>query len=246
MKHSMDDEMHTSRVTIVWMKSTSGMDRGATLRICKMLSCLPNQLAAIHFCIVGEKPNFLHGSVVALAQFAAETFFRVRMKVHFGSPSELKYTLQTYGIPATVLPVGQDGQIQDGLHCQRWSKRRMEERETRKLEEATEKARPTFLIRHGKDSSPDSNHMQEKMESMTPSDTVTTKSDASKNQAQTVNIKGPDEAFHHGSPQVGIPSNGDILLGRGRLSQEHVVSGAEFPSYLRDIAILTLFPLIVG
>lgn len=41
---------------------------------------------------------------------------------------ELKYILQTFGIPASTMPITSEGEILVDDHCEKWAKRRNEER----------------------------------------------------------------------------------------------------------------------
>jgi hypothetical protein len=45
-----------------------------------------------------------------------------------GTLTELKYTLQTFGIPAATLPIENDGELLMDFHRDSWARRRREER----------------------------------------------------------------------------------------------------------------------
>lgn len=90
-----------------------------------------------------------------------------------GSATELKYILQTFGIPGSFIPVTSEGEVTVDSETSKWKKRRQAER----------------------------------LAKSTNDDGVGTDKEKGNN-----NLAG----------LIGTPGNHDVLLGRGRLSQDHI------------------------
>jgi hypothetical protein len=91
------------------------------------------------------------------------------MKYMFlGSCTELKYTLQTFGIPSFAIPLTDEGEVLLESERDRWAKQRRKEEERRSYIVVDRPTEPSTTVR------------------------------------------------------VGTPGNSDVLLGRGRLFQNHV------------------------
>lgn len=87
----------------------------------RLLAALPWRLEAIHLCYdsVMLKPLF------ALFMLYSSMFNRVRTREHFGGPSDVLLSLQTFGIPTNLgnFPVAPDGTFLTHLCIERWEKR---------------------------------------------------------------------------------------------------------------------------
>lgn len=149
------------RVCVIWMADTNnGMDRTAAWEIGRMLKGLPTQFSALHICVPSLRLHFAHGSLVALGCYAIGKLTLLRLKTHFGkvrvvstwrsnafwshlvlvsvcppgTPVELKNTLQDYGIPASIIPISDEGHI-DTKDCNlKWKHFRIEERQRRAVQ----------------------------------------------------------------------------------------------------------------
>jgi hypothetical protein len=84
---------------------------------------------AYHMCFQPERYEQM-GPMIALGRMAVETYDRHRYRVHTGSPLELKYALQTFGIPVSALPIDDDGIVSTEYNTEFWEKQRLEERRT--------------------------------------------------------------------------------------------------------------------
>eukprot|EP00934_Nitzschia_sp_Nitz4_P006172 Nitzschia sp. Nitz4//scaffold44_size153857//48705//50223//NITZ4_002711-RA/size153857-augustus-gene-0.18-mRNA-1//-1//CDS//3329552127//6162//frame0 len=75
---------------------------------------LPRRIVAAHYCFCNEamKPY-----VVGL-QLAIDQEVRKRLRVHFGTPTEISHKLQTFGIPMKCGPMDDRGNISTETHIQ--------------------------------------------------------------------------------------------------------------------------------
>jgi hypothetical protein len=77
-----EETQRNGRVLILW-GSDKRMDRVATWRIARLASCLPFHFNASHVCFQPEHSKVIR-PMVALAQFAAASFYRLRVRTHTG------------------------------------------------------------------------------------------------------------------------------------------------------------------
>mmetsp|Transcript_5190 Transcript_5190/g.12023 ORF Transcript_5190/g.12023 Transcript_5190/m.12023 type:complete len:281 (+) Transcript_5190:188-1030(+) len=86
------------------------------------VAAMPLRITAIHFyCPITPTYQF----AAAAVSLISPTFFRVRVRTHFGSLTKCKYSLMTYGIPGAQLPVTASGRIKTTNHF-RWIKAQKE------------------------------------------------------------------------------------------------------------------------
>jgi len=88
----------------------------------KFLAAFPIRFSAIHICLPNT-PAFQFAA--AAISLIAPTFMRVRVRKHFGSLTECRYSLMAYGIPSDQLPVTVSGRIKTTNHL-RWIKTQKE------------------------------------------------------------------------------------------------------------------------
>jgi hypothetical protein len=82
---------------------------------------------------------------------AVDTYDRHRYRVHTGSTLELKYALQTFGIPVSALPIDDDGVVSTEYNTEFWKKQRTAER--RKIEFDSSAAEAMMTADGGNDTS---------------------------------------------------------------------------------------------
>lgn len=150
-----------------------------------------------------------------------------------GTPAELKYTLQTYGIPSSIFPVSDDGQILKELDLVRWSERRPEERSFRQRQLTLKMAAKAgqypsaskphhlstpivdglvpFSSKH-----PSGYPVPGKVDSTGFPTTVPSSPNS------TLECRRSNSDNGKNLTRVLTPGNNDVLLGRGLLSQLHV------------------------
>jgi hypothetical protein len=110
-----------------------------------------------------------------------------------GTPVELKSKLQDFGIPSSIIPISDSGEVLSKQETFKWAERRLEERSRRiKLHDGD----PGNLS---------------SVSASRPEDDVVKVLQLGQDETESLN-------------SVVTPSNSDILLGRGRLCREHVVS----------------------
>lgn len=82
------------RVMVIWLRQEVGMDRATSWEIAKLSRRIPTKIVALHFCVVGPRPNFLTDTVLAISCYGVDTLARLRSKIHFGT-TETKKTKET-------------------------------------------------------------------------------------------------------------------------------------------------------
>lgn len=146
-----------------------------------------------------------------------------------GTPAELKYTLQTYGIPASIFPVTDDGQILKEFDLVRWSQRRLEERILRQRQLAAKDGRYPTTSKTQRFLSPTANGLVPFSSKRLLSNAITSEDVDSTGYSNTIpaspagveSVTTESEEVKK-STRVLTPGNNDVLHGRGRLSQLHV------------------------
>eukprot|EP00934_Nitzschia_sp_Nitz4_P003017 Nitzschia sp. Nitz4//scaffold9_size221794//175589//177369//NITZ4_001373-RA/size221794-snap-gene-0.190-mRNA-1//-1//CDS//3329561082//3007//frame0 len=192
MSRMHDDETQVKgRIFVVWMARAIAMERSHSWEVVKMLKTVPKKIPATHFCIVGEKPSTIQSSIIALVCFGFEKLLRLRSRYHCGTPQELKAILRSFGIPSSLLPIDESG-LKTPFDGTRLARRREEER------------------------------LEERLRALKASSSI-----KSVEQPETKAVNAEKSGTLHTSPshpassRVPAPGFHDILLGRGRLSQEH-------------------------
>jgi hypothetical protein len=92
------------------LTSTVFNERGP--QILAVIPLHPVRIAAMHLCT----DNLVAKTAFSMAQYYIEAEFVLRFTSQFGSPSECQYSLMTFGIPLSTLPVRQDGKLDLKLH----------------------------------------------------------------------------------------------------------------------------------
>jgi hypothetical protein len=124
------DEIETQRHGIVniLFNCEQEFDRTTTWKASRLTSCLPVRFVGFHSCFLNEYFDEKQGSTLSLGRLAMESSQRHRNRTHTGSIAELKYTLQTFGIPVSVLPIDDFGVVCCRYNRDFFEKQRTEER----------------------------------------------------------------------------------------------------------------------
>eukprot|EP00536_Pseudo-nitzschia_multiseries_P016554 jgi/Psemu1/292587/fgenesh1_pg.1142_\ len=99
---------------------------GITETVRKLHAASPVRFGAIHLCLPNTPTYQFAAAAVSLI---SPTFMRVRVRKHFGSLTECRYSLMAYGIPSDQLPVTASGRIKTTNHL-RWIKAQKEREDT--------------------------------------------------------------------------------------------------------------------
>eukprot|EP00934_Nitzschia_sp_Nitz4_P005336 Nitzschia sp. Nitz4//scaffold60_size111251//36487//38209//NITZ4_004143-RA/size111251-processed-gene-0.22-mRNA-1//1//CDS//3329555552//5326//frame0 len=202
------------RVLVAWLlDGYVAPNHSEAMELMKIPKALPQKVSAFHLCVVGGKQSTFQNSLLALFFYGLETILRFRTKVHFvlrvhiqsktGTPAEIKNKLRSFGIPSSLLPVTNDGEMVLEYGNQMWQ-------DVRKQEQQLHPRNPTE---------------RSDSERMTPE--VVTEPGHSKSLSERTSTGNAPEVPHvnssslHSEELVILPSSNDVLLGRGRLSQEH-------------------------
>mmetsp|Transcript_24896 Transcript_24896/g.58418 ORF Transcript_24896/g.58418 Transcript_24896/m.58418 type:complete len:524 (+) Transcript_24896:322-1893(+) len=112
-------------VALIWFDPTTKLDEPSSIKsnIDSMANLFPvvsTRIAAIHVCTPDTPTHRLGRSLLAMALSIYE---RTRLKMHTGTPMELRYVLNSYGIPSDSLPVSWTGKIKI-QYLKQWMKTR--------------------------------------------------------------------------------------------------------------------------
>ncbi|CAJ1947101.1 unnamed protein product [Cylindrotheca closterium] len=83
----------------------------------KFMLCLPLKFSSSHYCInVGNSKNVaIHKSVIETFIKVLPSYARARTKLHYGSALEIRYSLQSHGIPMDTYPIDSNGNIRQDM-----------------------------------------------------------------------------------------------------------------------------------
>jgi len=175
----------------------------------------PIKFQAFHF--LTDKNSFLMKQFINQIQLSVAKEVRHRFRRHIGSQQECFYSLMGYGMPIPVIPITEKGGIRQVNH-QKWVEYRMKKERALNgqiissgsvvAEAAKSNAGVTLTLNRPKS-----------IQTSNDSDTDTTVSTLASTATATAL-----------TPVIDLPSRYDVLLGRGRGSQDH--SGNR---YLRDL-----------
>jgi hypothetical protein len=127
MNNATELETQRNGVVFVIFNSSRAFDRVLVWKTGRLLSGLPIRFVAYHMCFEREQYEKIK-PVIALGRMAVNSFDRNRQRMHIGSPMELKYTLQTFGIPVATMPIDDDGIVSAQSSNEFWKQQRAEER----------------------------------------------------------------------------------------------------------------------
>ena len=96
-----------------------------------LLSCLPIKFTSIHICF--DDPRFRIMNALLMLQMGRER--RVRLRMHYGTHTECRYGLMTFGVPVEGLPLTDDGDIKTTTHMKWIAKRKVKESKLKRSEE---------------------------------------------------------------------------------------------------------------
>eukprot|EP00934_Nitzschia_sp_Nitz4_P000476 Nitzschia sp. Nitz4//scaffold72_size95085//141//1508//NITZ4_004741-RA/size95085-processed-gene-0.0-mRNA-1//1//CDS//3329557318//476//frame0 len=103
--------------------SDFGRRRELNRRFAEVMSATPMRVEAMHLCI----DSFLWRPIIAIFKLAATMFTRLRCREHYGNQQEVRFSLQTFGIPMDTVEVSV-ASSEDNANF--WKKRReLEERQ---------------------------------------------------------------------------------------------------------------------
>jgi hypothetical protein len=127
MNNATELETQRNGVVFVIFNSARAFDRVLIWKTGRLLSGLPIRFVAYHMCFEREQYEKIE-PVIALGRMAVESFDRTRHRVHIGSPIELKYALQTFGIPVATMPIDDCGIVSVQFSNEFWKQQLAEER----------------------------------------------------------------------------------------------------------------------
>jgi hypothetical protein len=99
----------------------------------RVFAAIPVRICAIHFCFPDTIFFRMARAIFTLAVGKAE--LRNRLRFHVGTDVELKYTVGTFGIPSSVIPITEAGNVKT-VHFNKWIKMRtiVEQAETSQMQ----------------------------------------------------------------------------------------------------------------
>lgn len=112
------DDVQTQRqgiVFLVWFSEAMNMKRGG-MKIIKDRDIHSVRASAIHIC---SPDTPFHRLRRALVTMNVGPVARTQMKVHLGTSVEMRYILQSYGIPIDHIPISYSGTIKTG-YARQW------------------------------------------------------------------------------------------------------------------------------
>ncbi|CAJ1936694.1 unnamed protein product [Cylindrotheca closterium] len=88
---------------------------------------VPTRYSGIHYCLQAKSHHLaLNNALVSLFLNGVPQHARVRTRIHYGSIMELQYQLQSFGIPLSTIPFGEEGNIRNDI-LNVWIDRHLEE-----------------------------------------------------------------------------------------------------------------------
>ena len=121
-----DEETQKKGMVLVGhnMGHKSATDRTPVRAIMRMRQVLPMRVVTLHYCHDNAKAR----PIMYLAAFLSGAYGRVRFRPQYGSPSEVRFKLSTFGIPIDTLPITEEGECKLKPHKQWVQRRRKEEK----------------------------------------------------------------------------------------------------------------------
>jgi hypothetical protein len=101
-------------VLIQYCVGTPLSSRGLIHKLGRLVNCMPVRPVSIHAC-VGDSAVKAAATIAALLIGATNT---VRFRVHSGSDQEVLYDLLTFGIPVHALPISPTGEVSTTQHTE--------------------------------------------------------------------------------------------------------------------------------
>mmetsp|Transcript_22713 Transcript_22713/g.48209 ORF Transcript_22713/g.48209 Transcript_22713/m.48209 type:complete len:481 (+) Transcript_22713:126-1568(+) len=133
MFYSISDDIESQRKGITYLCWAGSNEIGGRLPkkadvdiISRMQLGIPLRTCSTHFCLP-DKPYF---HVIRTVFAMAHVVFRSRLKFHIGEEVELRYKLQSYGIPVELIPVTGTGNIKT-VYFKQWLRLRKIMEETK-------------------------------------------------------------------------------------------------------------------
>ena len=157
------------------------------------ITCMPLRFAGIHICLLPEYFLEQQEPVLSLGRLAMDSSERHRYRTHTGSLAEIKYKLQTFGIPVSALPLDDSGVCSSEYNRDFMTKQRMVERQSFDL--LMTASIGEFLDLNESNGDIHQSQHQEAEDRLAP-------------------LPQP-------SSYIGTPGKHDVLMGRGRSCQEH-------------------------
>jgi len=110
--------------------SSKNLHLDLLLRSSMITKAMPQQILGVHFCYDNEYVQ----PILSMLQMIVGSAARLRFRSHFGSPLEVKYSLQNFGIPYESLPLDQNGRT-DCSRIQAFIQEQIQVEERRKQEQ---------------------------------------------------------------------------------------------------------------
>lgn len=118
-------------VVVVWgvggkNSVTRRLNASTFWKASEVKNAVPSKVVAFHFCY----DNMMLRPVLSTLQLASGFFTGVRFRAHYGTKLECTHALQSFGIPAKLIPVNSEGTVTSKeFHVSQMEKRRKYERQ---------------------------------------------------------------------------------------------------------------------
>jgi hypothetical protein len=128
MLNCEDIETQRNGLVLVMLNAEQELDRNSVWKAGRLVGCLPIRFVGFHMCYFPEYYE-KQGPALSLGRIAMDSYQRHRHRTHTGTLTELKYTLQTFGIPMSALPLDESGVVPIPYNRERMMRQRMIERQ---------------------------------------------------------------------------------------------------------------------
>jgi hypothetical protein len=98
MLNCEDIETQRNGLVLVMLNAEQSLDRNSVWKAGRLVGCLPVRFVGFHMCYLPEYYE-KQGPALSLGRIAMDSYQRHRYRTHTGTLTELKYILQTFGIP---------------------------------------------------------------------------------------------------------------------------------------------------
>ncbi|CAJ1959509.1 unnamed protein product [Cylindrotheca closterium] len=118
-------------VVVVWgiggkNTTTRRLSASTFWKVAEVQKSLPLKVVAFHFCY----DNMLLRPVLSTIQMGCGFFTGVRFRAHYGTHLDCTTALQSFGIPANLIPINSEGTVTSNeYHVAQMKKRRIQERQ---------------------------------------------------------------------------------------------------------------------
>jgi len=89
---------------------------GWFLKMMSLAKCVPVKYSSMHYCVNTSTSNAaMNKALIGTLVNAFPSYSRVRTRFHYGSLMELRYKLQSHGIPMQEFPIDSNGKIRQDM-----------------------------------------------------------------------------------------------------------------------------------